>query len=241
MPGYSSNSFTLKSNPLTGEYFDQMYALSQGTINENFEKMFKQRPEMAGIFHDIKNDTTLDGKLLPPTILLNPERKSECFFQLRFESGDISFDQGDSRNLKDWVISVRCDLKNATLTPEEGDDSRTIKAKAMQLKELSKSFNIEPHPEKNQEILIAGEYSVHRLFAALTTADWYSPHETLSFFTARDGKVIPYKLWREHGGNEHFMDKFGSVLLDWSKTQRHVGLSTLRVQFSLPTSQQGCK
>jgi hypothetical protein len=89
MVPHSRNSISLNIAGRSDEHYDQICALSQKVINENFEILFKQREEeFSSIkYWDDQNNAKLVCDLAPPTLqlMMGASEEPEYYFELRYE------------------------------------------------------------------------------------------------------------------------------------------------------------
>lgn len=71
------------------EYFDQVVSLSQGIINEHFQKLYDMNKKMHKIFFDppTSDYSTVEATLLAPRLVLNVDSSTntnEVYYILRW-------------------------------------------------------------------------------------------------------------------------------------------------------------
>ncbi|KAE8309261.1 hypothetical protein BDV41DRAFT_580693 [Aspergillus transmontanensis] len=158
--------------------YDQVIALSQGLINENFQKLYDLYPELRDFKAGNEDVGIFTGKLLAPRVLIPGEDKGsfllgEVFFQFRFKSGSFTNPRGGVvvSDLSDWVFTIP-----VPITAEELSDPK-------QKKQFSERFD---YP---------GDYSIERLYMKLSVANWDRLDYTLSL-AKEHGKQVKYMDWK---------------------------------------------
>lgn len=83
----------------------------------------------------------------------------------RFESGTIFFNDQRKVDLKEWTLAVRAAIGDMTVSPGKTSDTPVQKAKARQLWDETKLV----YDTSKVEGLVAGDYSLQRLFTNITS------------------------------------------------------------------------
>ncbi|KAG5759597.1 hypothetical protein H9Q72_012280 [Fusarium xylarioides] len=165
------------------------------TINANFEHIHGSNKLLQTIHYDppcqnfqFKAETLHSKIVLQANIQTNA---SVCFFIIQIKTGTIKCPGVPQPLVIDgWELASEVPLGDNTLrrAPKkdaEGEDELDKKAKHKQLDEIYKTF------------LVPGDYSVQRLYAALSSASWLRVDEDLTYCGMKDGKKIPYNTFKK--------------------------------------------
>ncbi|ETS87118.1 hypothetical protein PFICI_00946 [Pestalotiopsis fici W106-1] len=225
MSAYNRNRISLNIQGTKGaEYYDQICALSQKTINENFKTLFKQRRDLVELWYKDKRGSNgvLDAILDPPQVKLQlgSSDTPELYFEIHIKSGKIKFAADQIQTINNWVITVRSQLFDAQVSPNSSLGDEATAVAAAQLEEIKKSHDVhklELAIKKAQEEALAaaekeasatgapkptplkaGDYSIQRLFCAIAQGQWSTPVESHSYLPdPEDGtKRISLADWR---------------------------------------------
>jgi hypothetical protein len=71
----SRNNISLNTGDGPDQYYDEVCALSAHTINDNFELLFKQRPEVKKLVFNDGRHGVMTATLLPPKIMIDPNQE----------------------------------------------------------------------------------------------------------------------------------------------------------------------
>ena len=78
-------------------------------------------------------------------------------------------------DVSNWVITVVGFLDQMTLAPSAYEDARARYRAQAALDEVKKTFDFPEADPQNPEKMMAGEYSVFRLFASISESRWAMP------------------------------------------------------------------
>jgi hypothetical protein len=217
----------------TGAY-DQVIALSQGIINENFNKLYEMYPELSKLYFKDSAIGTFEGVIQAPRILiLGADEKSanlnEVIFQVRFNSGYLKDGDGKAAipDLKNWIFSLR-----APVVPENLPDPSTVKDPAARAKLEKKIQRIK------ERFDWPGDYSVERLYMKLSAANWNNPEWSRSVAGKdADGNDIPYLDWSLQEENSSTARRLTFWLGEWASKLDNDSMNSMGLSFKSPTSQ----
>lgn len=247
-------------------YYDQVCALSQETINKNFETLFKQRSEkpeddLSTISWegDEAHYGTITATLLPPRIIIEPystESSPEIYFSLRYVSqksdlmvtaamvanptysfgpnSRIEYPGAEQVDVSNWVITVIGNLDEMTLNPNEHDDAKKHYETQAALGEVLKTFKFpEANPDKPEK-MIAGEYSVFRLFASISQTRWTMPVMEHSRVPVGPNGMTLEEWENLSDENRNNSAKVKLTLQMWAMNHRKSAFFTLGLQIRVP-------
>ncbi|KAK0614429.1 hypothetical protein B0T14DRAFT_499699 [Immersiella caudata] len=247
------------------EYYDQVCALSQGAINRNFEQAFailgdeKKTMPLEWFEGDI-TEGKIKARMDPPHILLDFDNATPfIWYKLRFRSGLLVTSSSDEgTDLTGWEIAVSANLDEMTVSepPKAGAEipqdpkaaaaaRKAAAVAARALEELNKTHEfLQPVPVEapptatppNQKVFMKpGEYSIHRLFAAINSVKWGLPNTQLSTCPGPNGTRIKLDDWAEaDDDNERKYTKLKSVITNWATAHRLSAFFTLGLQVRVP-------
>ncbi|OAL53443.1 hypothetical protein IQ07DRAFT_678149 [Pyrenochaeta sp. DS3sAY3a] len=242
MAPQSRNNISLSIAGGTDEYYDQICALSQKVINENFDILFKQREKE---FHEVRywddaNNAKLVCDLHPPALklMIGASEEPEYYFELRIKTGSIEWKDGRSQDLNGFVVAVRAMLSLQDISPSSKVDMETAAERAPYYAEVRKSYDT----SRVHGGLKAGDYSVERLFTNILESQWQSPDKDLSTLpNPKDPtKIITLRQWEADPSSQAQMKSTaaGKVLSNWAMDNSHSGLWTIGLQVVLPDTKK---
>ncbi|MCJ1432471.1 hypothetical protein MMC27_001828 [Xylographa pallens] len=201
--------------------------MSQGVMNRSFEALVTQLPGVAAMYYDHEHFGQLDAEMNAPRVLLNgnTSNATEAFYQLRIKSGTATLPNKRVLPLKDWVITVRAPLNEVTLsiTGEDAPDLQIEKQQVLEgLKQKYPGFT-------------PGDYSVQRVFCALSSAKWTDPDGQLSSCKDPDsGKIMKLSqfIMSSEANKRSALDLF-DLLKRWANFEASQEISTLGIKFEL--------
>ncbi|KAJ5192047.1 hypothetical protein N7449_008189 [Penicillium cf. viridicatum] len=212
---------TITSPP---EYYDQVLALSSNLINESWEQLWHDNPQLEDINIDDGANGTLTGKLNPCQFFVtgNIENGVHALYKVRFKSGTLttSGKHGQVVDVTGWEIAIEVELDNQT------DDDMTDD----QMNSITKYYNV---PAKGHAGS-AGDYSITRIFVDLIDANMNMVNEKESTF--RDPRTGQPCTWRELPNDIKRAVK--GFLDDWTLDQDAKGYNTLGVTLTSPTYEE---
>ncbi|UKZ80125.1 hypothetical protein TrVFT333_007890 [Trichoderma virens FT-333] len=215
--------------------YDQVVALSQGLINENFQKLYEAYPDLLSNldYHGVLGK--FKGKVLAPVILIpgadqHGANLNEVIMKMSFTSGSLK-DSDDNPLIDDlngWVFAVRTMVVPETLPdPSTIKDEKKRKAVEEKRKQIAERFD---HP---------GDYGIDRLYMKLTTARWDNLDLDLSFAGFdENGKPLPYIDWASDEDNVDTKDLLEFWLKKWSGDNEKNCLNSLGLTFTPPDTPQ---
>ncbi|GFP55827.1 hypothetical protein TASIC1_0005068500 [Trichoderma asperellum] len=243
------------------EYYHQICALSENTINKNFERLFAQRgDEIAKLKYftgDIKAGN-LSAVLDPPRVTLQLQNvdNPQLLFRVRFKSGILVVGKGEKNTIKldGWEVTVSAFMNTMVASPEHQNlTDKQIKGAIKAKAELEKSYDFYSPAtidEQNKardpnvkETVVArkmkpGEYSIHRLFAAISEGSWSAPLLEESSVPGPNGTRITLEKWIKEPENSVQATKVTSLLGEWAATHTHSAFFTLGLQVELPEKEE---
>ncbi|KAK2006250.1 hypothetical protein LZ32DRAFT_544368 [Colletotrichum eremochloae] len=208
----------------TKEYFDQICALSAKTINKNFDILFKQRPEIKELVYD-NGDAgigRLEATVKAPRILIEPNQSTNTAPEI-IDKGSIYYPGSPTVTIDGWVITVDIQEDDVRFPAEDA------------LKEIQ-TTHIIPESDPTKPIKMrAGEYSIHRLFAAISETGWALPDPIKS--TVPIGPVnMTLAEWEQQSPKNHNMaSKVKTTLGSWASEHQYSGFFTLGLEVSVPS------
>ncbi|KAF5576787.1 hypothetical protein FPANT_10746 [Fusarium pseudoanthophilum] len=218
--------FTLSTGN-DSDYYDQTIALSQALINTSFRDLFETTEGVARIAHfDDAAGDRIFGKLDAPTLMLigHSDDENLAYYQLRINSADVVFRNGQTRTLSQWVLTVKVRLGEVSLEIQPSDDEETRRNKEYWKQDITKRY----------PGFMIGDYRVQRIFANFAAAQWKQPVEDLSTcFDAKAKKTIALQEWKGQAENSDYFYRIMDLIGGWAVTQGHGALSTLGIKFSL--------
>ncbi|GAB1312052.1 hypothetical protein MFIFM68171_02262 [Madurella fahalii] len=230
------------------EYYDQVAAFSEQVINKSFEKLFRERPAVAEMKYysgDI-SEGMLSAKLDAPMIVIEMDSAEhpELQFHVRFKEGHLT-NGTETVDLAGWVVVVKARMEEMLASPDPNDkDSDRAKEAAKALKELKQDYDFhqpvttdENGPNNKPRKVKAGEYSIHRLFAAISEGGWSAPLWSLSTCPGPDGKRITLSEWGKDKDNYKKRVMVTTTLSLWAETHQHSAFFTLGLQIKVPSSE----
>ncbi|TPX14889.1 uncharacterized protein E0L32_004998 [Thyridium curvatum] len=227
MAEFNRNRISLNIQGTNGaDYYDQICALSQQTINDNFKALFDQRKDLVELWYKDKrgNNGVLDAILDPPQVKLQigSSDTPELYFEIHIKSGNIRLAADQIQSINNWVITVRSHLFEAQVSPDRAFDEEAAAAASAALDEIKKSHDVdalEAAIKKAQDEAVAaaekeasapggakkptpikpGDYSIHRLFCVVAQGAWSTPVESHSYLPDPEDstKRVSLKDWRE--------------------------------------------
>ncbi|KAK0390684.1 hypothetical protein NLU13_0187 [Sarocladium strictum] len=218
-----------------GDYFDQVIGMSQEIINANFEHIHGSNKLLQFIHYDPPRLNSLfKAETLPPKIVLQANVKTNaslCFFVIRIKTGVIKCPGvNQPLEINGWELAAEVPLADITLRRapkadgeegEEGEeDEEDKKNKERQLNDIFKTF------------LVPGDYSVQRLYAALSSASWVRLNEDLTYCGMKDGRKIPFSTFKKQ--KPEYATIINSALTSWSVMMESKQLNNLGLKFELP-------
>ncbi|KAJ5713547.1 uncharacterized protein N7483_010728 [Penicillium malachiteum] len=265
MAPLSRYTFDLQTDHTRPEsYYDQICALSEQTINKNFEKLFEQRKDDITQLKYYKGDIS-DGKVMavlnPPVITLKfDDVDAKMLFRLSFKSGYVIVGKGERNqiNLSGWEIAVPANLSTMVVNPPEAENLSKQERKLANnsFHELQKTYEFhatatpeEQRPSNDKSpprrMMKPGEYSIHRLFAAINVSndnvwaptsdsDWGLPDMQASSVPGPNGSRLSLQEWTEEAENRSRQASVMHVLRSWAADHRDSALFTLGLQIQLP-------
>ncbi|KAK3392358.1 hypothetical protein B0T20DRAFT_482485 [Sordaria brevicollis] len=228
------------------EYYDQVCALSQGFINRNFEEIFeilgdeKKTLPLEWFEGDITQGK-IRARMDAPQILLDFDNVSDptIYYKLRFKSGLLVISSSDSgTDLSGWEITVSANL--AEMTKRAAAEAKIALDELKKTHEFLQPLSVESattpsNDASNLASMKPGEYSLHRLFAAINSAKWGLPNSELSTCPGPDGKRIRLDDWAGlNQDNQAKYDKLKSVIQNWAAAHRVSAFFTLGLQVRPP-------
>lgn len=186
VPLGSRGGFSLTTDP-TGtkpdDYYDEVCALSEKAINQNFERLFQMREKISLLtFWDgDEYMPRIEAKMDHPKVILdfNNTVDPALLFQLRIKEGKIYLNSGDAKgtDLSGWEITVAAALSkmNASNDPEAPATDKSAFKALTKTHEFLAPIDLDavlaaqagealPEPVKMQP----GDYSLTRLFASIS-------------------------------------------------------------------------
>ncbi|KAK6341643.1 hypothetical protein TWF696_008712 [Orbilia brochopaga] len=263
MPSFSRNQISLNiANTNGAEYYDQICAISQETINKNFEVLFAQRKELVELWYkDIRGDNaTMDAILDPPQVKLQIGSSDvpELYFEIHIKTGQIKLAADKIQKIDNWIITVRSQLFDSQVSPNPNHTEEEAEAAAAQLDEIKKSYDIgkieaaiknaqtksavAPGSKKNPTPLEPGDYSIQRLYCVIAEGNWTVPDESRSYLPDPDfpndkSKRISIADWRASNRDSQtrlMANSVSRVLGNWAEDNQESAFWNLGIQVRLP-------
>ncbi|KAF3916375.1 hypothetical protein ABW21_db0206232 [Orbilia brochopaga] len=259
---FGPNAVSLNiANTNGAEYYDQICAISQETINKNFEVLFNQRKDLVELWYkDISgDDAILEAVLDPPQIKLEIGSSDlpELYFEIHFKTGQIKLAADKIQNIDNWVITVRSELFNSQVTPNPNHTDEEAALAAASLEEIKMSYNIEkitdaiksanpagptPPAKKEPTPLEPGDYSIQRLYCVVAEGNWSVPDEERSYVPDPDfpndkSKRISLAQWRQAESDPHIRlmaHSVSMILGNWAQENQESAFWNLGIQVQLP-------
>ncbi|USP80419.1 hypothetical protein yc1106_07693 [Curvularia clavata] len=224
----TESRYWLQTETKTG-HWDQVVGISQGIINSNFEQLFKlYSADMADMYSSVDDVGRIDARMLAPRLLIpggKSSRNNELIYQLRFEFGSMYNSAGKAliEDLTGWVISVPVTLD---IKPEVLDSKTNPSPEAIE-------NNKKQHDFVKNQFNLAGDYSIERLYAKLSSARWnqFIPEHSIAGLTDK-GEEIPLINWQL--SNSELWLKLTNWLSYWAAQQDLKGRNLIGVSFQLP-------
>ncbi|TGO57500.1 hypothetical protein BOTNAR_0200g00170 [Botryotinia narcissicola] len=186
---------------------------TSAAINRGFEKLFEKQPLRARSVN-WSNEDVFDGQLvatmLPPQIELDVESgdSSKFTLQLRFDQGRIILGQNTYQTIDGWVIAFTpLSLENC-LNTTIGDLTAAAKVEDTVENVIFKSDK----PTK----LCPGEYSIHRLFAAIADLSWGSIIWERSYMMQPNKQKLSLEQWAKDPANNALYNEVQQCLREWT-------------------------
>ncbi|KAL7928334.1 hypothetical protein V8C35DRAFT_244268 [Trichoderma chlorosporum] len=157
--------------------YDQVVALSQGLINENFKKLYDAYPDLLSNLNYHGPLGKFKGKVLAPVVLIpgadqHGTNINEVIMQMSFTSGSLK-DSDDNPlidDLRGWIFAVRTMIALENLPdPSTITDEKKKKPIEEKRKQIANRFDA------------PGDYGIDRLYMKLSTAQWNNLDVDLSF------------------------------------------------------------
>ncbi|TGO09979.1 hypothetical protein BTUL_0148g00130 [Botrytis tulipae] len=195
------------------QHYDQICAISQAAINRGFEKLFEKQPLRARSIH-WSNEDVFDGQLvatmLPPQIELDVESgdSSKFTLQLRFDQGRIFLGQNTYQTIDGWVIAFTPLSFENCLDTTIGDLAAAASVEDTVDNVVFKSDK----PTK----LCPGEYSIHRLFAAIADLSWGSIIWERSYMMQPNKQKLSLEQWAKDPANNALYNEVQQCLREWT-------------------------
>ncbi|KAF7936534.1 uncharacterized protein EAE97_007900 [Botrytis byssoidea] len=195
------------------QHYDQICAISQAAINKGFEKLFEKQPLGARSVH-WSNEDVFDGQLvatmLPPQIGLEVESgdSSKFTLQLRFDQGRIILGQNTYQTIDGWVIAFTPLSFENCLDTTIGDLAAAANVEDTVDNVVFKSDK----PTK----LCPGEYSIHRLFAAIADLSWGSIIWERSYMVQPNKQKLSLEQWAKDPANNALYNEVQQCLREWT-------------------------
>ncbi|CZR32172.1 uncharacterized protein FPRO_02058 [Fusarium proliferatum ET1] len=209
--------------------YDEVIAFTERILNKNFETMFEMhKADMKDIMFNDEDVGLVNIEIDSPRLII-PGSKDQAYgkdvyYMLRFKSGYVETATGIQRKMDGWELAIP-----TVLNTEEVKPDKTI-YKEIQIDETThKAVSVAGTIYK-----FPGDYSVERLFAQLTTAQWSTPHPDLSLITDEKGKPMSITQYCNSPGGSKIWVLLSIVLGQWGNEQHIAGRSTLNVTFNLP-------
>lgn len=173
----------------------------------------------------------------------------------RFLNGNISFGGKNATSLEGWIITVVAQIAEFNVSPSPLHSAEEAKKAESMRKEINKSFEFQTEQtKKDPSGLLAGEYSIHRLFAAIQgtlistapilmlisklnfTSDhaWSTPVMDRSFAKTKDGNYVPLKEWEGDTESNLAAGRVTDCLRRWATANQHRPVFTLGIQLRKP-------
>ncbi|EMR90202.1 hypothetical protein BcDW1_1017 [Botrytis cinerea BcDW1] len=213
------------------QHYDQVCAISQAAINRGFVKLFEKQPLAARSIH-WSNEDVFDGQLvatmLPPQIELDVESgdSSKFMLQLRFDQGRIFLGQNTYQTIDGWVIAFTplsfADCLNAT----SGDLTAAANVEDTEDSVVFKSDT----PTK----LCPGEYSIHRLFAAIADLSWGSIIWERSYMMQPSRQKLSLEQWAKDPANNALYNEVQQCLREWTLENKLASCFTQGMLLKVP-------
>ncbi|KAF7919315.1 hypothetical protein EAE99_008617 [Botrytis elliptica] len=229
-------------------YYDQVCAISQKTINENFVQLFNQREGLKQISYSTPTELgggLLEASLLPPQVRVafSGDSTPEFLYEIHINEGYITWSPQRSIKIDGWVITVKATLEDMAVTPQDDDDEDQEALRIDAMRELKKNYKI----NSKSKGLKAGDYSIQRLFVAFSESSWQSPNDEHTYVpdpkSPKDApKLVKLRDLRASTEREHYIFRLLAkdaikVLGYWAESRQHTAYFTLGVQVRLPLSE----
>ncbi|KAF5874207.1 uncharacterized protein Bfra_004213 [Botrytis fragariae] len=213
------------------QHYDQVCAISQAAINKGFVKLFEKQPLAARSIH-WSNEDVFDGQLvatmLPPQIELDVESgdSSKFTLQLRFDQGRIFLGQNTYQTIDGWVIAFTplsfADCLNTTIAD-------LAAAASVEDTEDNVVFRSD-RPTK----LCPGEYSIHRLFAAIADLPWGSIIWERSYMMQPSRQKLSLEQWAKDPANNALYNEVQQCLREWTLENKLASCFTQGMLLKVP-------
>jgi len=225
LPDHETRKY-LHTRTSNGEW-DQILALSQGIINQQFEALYNCYPEMSTMYTSIDDIGSLDAKLLAPRILIPNETSAggglnHVYFDIRFASGSLA--DRDSyflvEDLTGWNIAIKVTISKRGSELPPGASYTEIELNKKQQKAAEEKF-----------VHLEG-WSVERLYLDLTTASTREFDQTHSMAGAQK-----FLEWANANESAHIL--LDGFLKTWLNKQHDTGRNLIGLNLSLPPNTTG--
>ncbi|KAJ8071026.1 hypothetical protein OCU04_001374 [Sclerotinia nivalis] len=193
------------------QHYDQVCAISQAAINNAFIKLFEKQTPEARLVH-WENENVFDGQLvatmLPPQI------------------GRIFFGQNTYQTIDGWVIAFTPLSFEDCLNASSGD---LAAAATLEDTEEDVVFRSDK-PTK----IIPGEYSIHRLFAAIADLSWGSIIWERSYLTQANRQKLYLDQWARNPANNALYNEVQQCLREWTLENKLASCFTQGMLLKVP-------
>ncbi|KAK3344479.1 hypothetical protein B0T25DRAFT_463214 [Lasiosphaeria hispida] len=213
--------------------YDQVLAVSQGLINEQFQALFDlYKDELSKLYFKDASIGTFEGTLQAPQVLIpgadeTSANINQVLLLVRFENGSLKSADGKTEieDLKHWTFAVR-----VPVVPEVVPDPSTItdpkkKKKAEEKRQrISERFD---HP---------GDYTIERLYMKLSSADWNNLDNQRSVAGLDSGgNPVSYWDWKSDDDNTGTARRLALWLGTWADSFELDARNSLGLSFKPPT------
>ncbi|EEU36662.1 uncharacterized protein NECHADRAFT_86605 [Fusarium vanettenii 77-13-4] len=212
-PSRDEIGFGPSSDP---ERWDRFFALSEDAINDALGKLFEQRKEHKELIYSGSPESgALKATVLQPMVRFEPEHEGCVTLVVPIHTGTIQH-QDVTVDLEGWQLAVNVQL-SSLLSPS--DDA----------------IKMENGTDRQPTKLLAGEYSIYRLFAALSEAPW-TLNET-STLVQHENKGVPLLEHLENNVEPSKSALILEALKEWATNHETSDFYTLGLDLQLPTIQ----
>lgn len=162
-------------------------------------------------------------------------------------NSSIEYPGSKTVDISNWVVTVIASLAEMTLAPTAYESQEAQYAAQAALEEAQNTFEFPEADPKNPVRLMAGEYSVHRLFAAISQTRWAMPVGSMSFVRAEQEGAqglpvgpegVTFAEWAK--ASPANMNIYGKVILtlqQWAINHETSAFFTLGMQVRVPRPQ----
>ncbi|KAI0448400.1 hypothetical protein F5B21DRAFT_121905 [Xylaria acuta] len=237
----SRNDISLDTGSEQGvsEYYDQVCALSAKTINKNFEALFAQRPDIKELKYYGEEAQVGDivATVKAPRIMIEPNqevgRDPVVYYSVRFDKGKIYYKGSDPVKIDDWIITVAASLKRMIASTGKGmDEGEGFKSNDA-LQDIKQTHELPEADPSNPVKMEAGEYSIHRLFAAISGTAWALADPELSTVPVGSGRQT-LNEWEKNPDNKYKASKVKGSLQAWAADREYSAFFTLGLEVQIP-------